>query len=162
MTEVPFVMRNANGQLLPGFTANPSGRPKMPVSITKILKERLEKHPDQGEQIVDSLMKLANKPDMGALALIIERIDGKVASEVNFKGIMVHVGDDYAKQGIETLTKDLESRKVRYLGVSDVSPSAGNNAQNEQIDQVVGEVVVDTIVDDDNPLNETIKRIKGQ
>lgn len=50
--------RNEKGQLLPGNTANPNGRPKGSLSITALVKEELEKVPDgQKVSYAEALIK---------------------------------------------------------------------------------------------------------
>ena len=70
--------RAEDGKWLPGKSGNPSGRPKMPLSLTKILKELLETEPEEAEAIVKAHIKQGKYGDMRAITELYDRIDGKV------------------------------------------------------------------------------------
>ena len=70
----------------PGQSGNPSGRPAMPVSIVKKLRSRLILQPELADQIVDSLLQLGIKSDLGAIKEVIDRIDGKVVETHRIEG----------------------------------------------------------------------------
>jgi len=110
-----FVKRDEHGRLLPGGAMlNPAGRPPNPVSLVKRLKDRLEASPKEQDDIINSLLGLS-KTEMSAIQLLFERVDGKVASEVNFKGVMINIGDEFAREALETNRKQLEQAKQTYL-----------------------------------------------
>jgi len=118
-----FIKRDEHGRLLPGGAMlNPAGRPPNPVSLVKRLKDRLAASPKEQDDIINSLLGLS-KSEMPAVQLLFDRIDGKVASHVNFQGVMVHIGDDYARLGLTSNTKELSNYEQLYL-------TDGNNGDN--------------------------------
>jgi hypothetical protein len=74
--------RAPNGQLLPGNTANPDGRPKGSVSVVEAIKRKLEEiDPEEKktylELFVNKVFKTAIKNgDVSMMRDIISRIDG--------------------------------------------------------------------------------------
>jgi hypothetical protein len=94
------------GRWKPGQSGNPHGRPKGTVSLTKTLRDLLEKeinlnvHPITGELNVKltvreimilAMMKKALKGDMTAIQTVFERVDGKVPLPMEHKGITVQL-----------------------------------------------------------------------
>jgi hypothetical protein len=82
-------LRNEKGQLLPGQTANPYGRPIGSVSIVTELRKRLQEIPT-GEKrayidlFVDRIMEKAMvEGDVAIMRDLIDRIDGKPAQSVD-------------------------------------------------------------------------------
>lgn len=75
-------MRNEKGQLLPGQTANPNGRPKGSVSIIDKLRQKLQEVPpgqkkEYAQLLVDKWMDDALvRGDFIALKEIVRYIDG--------------------------------------------------------------------------------------
>ncbi len=105
--------RDANGRILPGISGNPAGRARSTVSIVKALNERFEKEPGLVNDVIDSWLKLIRKPDANALNMLVERLDGKVASQLAVTGILLHVGNEYATQGLQALELDSSERQHR-------------------------------------------------
>jgi len=58
----------------------------MPISLVKLLKQRLEAHPEEAEQILDAWLGGAKKKDMRAISELLDRIDGKVAETHKIEG----------------------------------------------------------------------------
>lgn len=83
--------RNRSGQFRKGVSGNPGGRPRGRVSITHALcalaaDKAAWEHgapPEESwaERIARMLLDRASAGDMRAIALVIERIDGKARSE---------------------------------------------------------------------------------
>ena len=71
-------IRTSKGRFVKGLSGNPSGRPRMPVSLALILKQLLLEHPEDAKEIVASLIQLGKRGDLGAVRELFERIDGKV------------------------------------------------------------------------------------
>ena len=66
----------------PGQSGNPSGRPKLPVSIVQKLKELLTTQPELADKVASELVNLGTKPNfqqLQAIKELLDRIDGKVA-----------------------------------------------------------------------------------
>lgn len=118
-----MTLRDERGRILPGQTLNPGGR-QTTVSIVRALQERLKDNPHLIGEIVDSWMKLVKKPDSKAIEMLIERLDGKVPSELAIKGLIVHVGDEYAKLALEMNQKLINESTIKYL-------EGGNDAIQE-------------------------------
>ncbi len=95
----PVVMRNEKGQLLPGFTANPHGKPKGSRHLTTLLREAIEKiSSDEDEPadrlIVKKLVQMAKSGDMRAIELVLDRIDGKASQAVVLENNAVGLTDE--------------------------------------------------------------------
>ena len=116
MNEKVITLRDEKGHWLPGTPSpNPSGGPVLKVSLTKLLQDRLHNEPQTAQTIVNAWIDACKSRDMRALTEMLDRLEGKVASEVNLKALIVNVGDDYAREGIEAAKKDLVERQERYL-----------------------------------------------
>jgi hypothetical protein len=63
-------------------------------------------------EIAEAALSKARSGSPVHILEITERTDGKVASELNFKGVMVHVGDDYAKAGLAAARESLAAMLV--------------------------------------------------
>jgi hypothetical protein len=81
--------RAANGQLLPGNTANPFGRPPGTVSIVEALRRKLKEVPEGEDKrtylevFVDKLYEKTNQDgDVAMMKDLIDRIDGKPEQKV--------------------------------------------------------------------------------
>lgn len=75
--------RAENGQLLPGHTANPNGRPKGELTLIPLLRAKLAEVP-KGEKktyailLIDKLInKALEEGDLNAIKDVVDRIDGK-------------------------------------------------------------------------------------
>jgi hypothetical protein len=83
-------LRDEKGRLLPGQTANPSGRPKG-VSITKMMMEALEKTPEgskitYAEAILKKLLtKAIAEGNTTVLLEIWDKIDGRSKQTLGFE-----------------------------------------------------------------------------
>ena len=100
----------------PGQTGNPNGRPPNKSSITYWYKKLLEENEGMpAQQIALKAIQKAREGSLPHIQEITDRTDGKVVSEVNLKGVMLHIGDEYAELGLEAVKRDLEQRKQRLL-----------------------------------------------
>lgn len=74
--------RAENGQLLPGNTANPNGRPKGSYSIVEMIKKKLKEIPEgkdktYAEYFIEQVMKkTVVEGDVTMMRDVINRIDG--------------------------------------------------------------------------------------
>ena len=93
-------LRDEKGRLLPGYTANPKGKPKGSLSLLAILKRELQKIPE-GEDInyAEAIVNLylrevfkkktdesGNKipnPNVAVVESIIDRIDGRAKQSID-------------------------------------------------------------------------------
>jgi hypothetical protein len=69
-----------------GQSGNPAGRPKSEPTITPWLKRLLlEKHDGKprAEHVASRLIQMAQDGDVKAIAVVLERIDGKVPDQVD-------------------------------------------------------------------------------
>lgn len=107
-------MRNPDGTLKKGAVLNPNGRPKGARSMTTILREYLmnttRKTADGDEvTIAEGVMrKLADNALRGkerSIEMLLERIDGKVDSNINFKGYL----------GVDTTIPESDKEALRVL-----------------------------------------------
>jgi len=69
------VGRDVNGRWLPGESGNPNGRPK--DEITDILRQKVDL-----ERLAQTLLDLAYAGDIKAIALVYDRLSGRVADRV--------------------------------------------------------------------------------
>lgn len=81
------VMRNEKGQLLPGYTPNPYGKPKGARHMATLLKEAIEKISEGDEEpadvlIVKKVLQMAKRGDMRAISHIWNRIDGNAPQTI--------------------------------------------------------------------------------
>lgn len=102
--------RNEKGQLLPGNTANPNGRPSF--SIVSLLKEELQKCPNNTDKttyaklLIQRILKMAIQDGDGAMARdIINRVDGMP------RGSETYFNFDQRQQKIEIILTD-ETDKI--------------------------------------------------
>ncbi len=95
--EIVDERRNPDGTIKPGHTLNPNGRPKGSKSLSTLLKNHLintmrktaeGESVSLGEGIMRKLSDKALRGDTKAIEIILDRIDGKVDSNVNFKGYL--------------------------------------------------------------------------
>lgn len=83
--------RAENGQLLPGSTANPYGRPKGSYSIVELIKKKLQEIPEgknktYGEYFVEQVMKKSiTEGDVSMMKDLIDRVDGKALQRMGDK-----------------------------------------------------------------------------
>ena len=109
-----------------GVSGNPNGRPPNANSITHWIKELLaENAGDRAQKVATIAIKRAAEGEYNYFKEILERTDGKVASNVNFQGVMVHIGDDYARLGVQSSTKELTGYEQLYL-------TGGTNDDNNE------------------------------
>lgn len=118
-------MRNPDGTLKKGAVLNPNGRPKGARSMTTILREYLmnntRKTADGAEvTIAEGVMrKLADNALRGkerSIEMLLERIDGKVDSNVNFLGYL----------GVDTsITNEERADLIKLLYGSDNGDNTG-------------------------------------
>jgi len=81
------------GRWQKGESGNPSGRPKSDISLTKELRKQLgEVDPGTGklnvEVIVAAMVRRGKRGEPNALQMIADRIDGKVAQQLNVEANM--------------------------------------------------------------------------
>jgi hypothetical protein len=88
-------MRAENGQLLPGNTANPYGRPKGSLSITAEIKKKLEEYPEGDkktylEQLIQKIMdKAVKEGDTTTQGKIWAYIDGLPKENLELSGEVI-------------------------------------------------------------------------
>lgn len=104
----------------PGESGNPAGRPPKPLSITSKIKEYLERDIDEIARVAVAQLKQPGKEYVALLKEVLDRVEGKVASEVNIKSVVMHIGDEYAQRGLAAIRTDLNDRKKAYS--IDVTP----------------------------------------
>ena len=82
--------RDKSGHFLPGQSGNPRawgcGRKPGAVSLVTLLRNYLNKHPDEARAIVESLVKEGKLGNVVATKEIFERIDGKVVETHKIEG----------------------------------------------------------------------------
>ena len=71
-----------------GQSGNPKGRPVKNLSIVSLVKERLETHPEEAEEIALALIKLAKSKNLWAIESVMNRIDGKVEERHHIEGAL--------------------------------------------------------------------------
>lgn len=85
---------------VPGQSGNPGGRPKGSVSITRHIREALERQDEEEARLLaDAIIKQAKEGNSAALKTVMDRIDGPVKEETEHSGgitIKVEFGDDPA------------------------------------------------------------------
>lgn len=96
--------RDKNGRLLPGNTANPHGRPKGSLSVTALIKEKLQEvakghKKTYAELLVDEVVKRALKGDNQMVRQIWSYVDGMPKKQLDV---------DINKNGLEELTEFLK------------------------------------------------------
>jgi hypothetical protein len=74
--------RDDHGRLLPGYTANPNGRPLKGYSITETLKEMMAAQPEIKKALGTKLIELALKGDLTAIKLLMSYMDGMPKQEI--------------------------------------------------------------------------------
>lgn len=78
--------RNERGQLLPGHTANPVGRPPSKF-VTEAMKNRLER--GDADKIADEAFRLAFEAKdavrLGAITFIKESVEGKATQQIRLE-----------------------------------------------------------------------------
>ncbi len=71
---------------MPGQSGNPRGGPRGPRTLTtrlrKIIDQETKDGKDYGDLVMQVLVKAALKGDMKAMSLLLDRVDGKVAQEI--------------------------------------------------------------------------------
>ena len=75
-------------QWKPGQSGNPKGRPVKNLSIVSLVKDRLEKHPEEAEEIALALIHLAKTKNLWAIESVMNRIDGKVEERHHIEGAL--------------------------------------------------------------------------
>lgn len=89
--------------------------------------DALEKNQERLDELMDDLYSLATddkasrKERMEALKFLIEKAVPKSSYESSGRGIIIPVGDDYARAGLEAIRQDLEDRTMR-IGQSPYLP----------------------------------------
>ena len=87
----------------------------MRVTISGEVISILDKEPETLKAIARAWIESCKTPDIRALQELLDRTEGRVATEVTLKALIVNVGDEYAREGIEAIKRDLLERKERYL-----------------------------------------------
>jgi len=87
--------RDSSGRFIPGQSGNPLGRPPKNVSITSLIKEKLDTiDPKTGKThaqlITDKIFQIAMSGNLAAAQEILIRTDGKVTERHELTGIMIH------------------------------------------------------------------------
>ena len=74
-------------QFKPGQSGNPRGRPKGSLSLSTLLREALsENDGERAKRIIDAMITCAEKGDIRHIKELLDRIDGKVADNLNVEG----------------------------------------------------------------------------
>jgi hypothetical protein len=77
-------MRDEKGRFIKGSSGNPGGSPKISISITKQLVEKLEKDGCKDlDEITDKIIKLAKNGNEQMIKYLWERIDGKLKETID-------------------------------------------------------------------------------
>lgn len=122
-------IRNPDGTIKKGHTLNPAGRPKGARSLSTILKEYLintsRKTADGdtvtlAEGVMRKLVDNALRGKEKSIEILLERVDGKVDSNINFKGYL----------GVEQNMSDEE--KAQLLGLIYGTDNDNNIGQTDQ------------------------------
>jgi hypothetical protein len=58
------------------------GRPKGSVSLVAKLKAKLDEDPSRAEALMESLMRMAEGGDVQAMKIVLDRVDGPVATKI--------------------------------------------------------------------------------
>lgn len=69
-----------------GQSGNPAGRPRNEQTITTVLRRLLAEKQDGttgAEHVAATLLKMATDGDVKAIAIVLERIDGKVTEPID-------------------------------------------------------------------------------
>lgn len=81
------IHRDEKGRFLKGFPTNPNGNaPGTTVSLVGLLRRRLKEHPEEADAIVDALIQLGKKKNLGAIRETFDRIDGTVTQRIEATG----------------------------------------------------------------------------
>jgi hypothetical protein len=81
--------RDNKGRLLPGYTANPNGRPRKGMALAELLREYLDGSVDDSdcktrkEAFICAVYEKAMSGSNDAMRLVMEYIDGKAVQTVN-------------------------------------------------------------------------------
>jgi hypothetical protein len=78
--------RNEKGQLLPGSTANPNGRPPKGYSITEMMREMLANKPEVKEAIGAMIAAKAMEGDQVAIKTLWQYMDGMPSQGLELSG----------------------------------------------------------------------------
>lgn len=70
----------------PGQSGNPNGRPSGVRTWAVVLRERFEQGEITQEQLMDKLVAIADKGDLRAMDIIMERMDGKADQKLKLEG----------------------------------------------------------------------------
>ena len=106
------------GGFAPGNNANPKGRPKGSLNLTKILREKLEEkmgdgdNRTKGQALMDALVRMGLAEDRRAIKDIQERIDGKVPDNLNLNTDKGHYYPDLAQDTIDQICDDIAAKKA--------------------------------------------------
>lgn len=106
-------LRNIKGQLLPGYTANPKGRPKGTTSPITRVKQIFEESPEEFDAFIKNYMA-----DPLNRKHIVEMIDGKPVQDVTSKGEKIIPDPIYGKQSIQI--------RGHYSDKEDIQPNEEN------------------------------------
>ena len=97
--------RNEKGQLLPGSTANPNGRPLKGHSITETIKAMMDEKPEIKQALGSKVIQYALNGDMTAMKMLWQYIDGMPTQRNELTGkdgqpIQVETFTDLIRQAI--------------------------------------------------------------
>tara|TARA_R100000654_G_scaffold74039_1_gene107719 strand:- start:49 stop:414 length:366 start_codon:yes stop_codon:yes gene_type:complete len=99
--------RNRKGQFKAGSSGNPLGRPKDKMSITRMLKSKLDEV--SMEKVIVALIDKACEGNLKAIDLIFTRAEGRV-------NLMQDLNDDGLPKGFETIHIGMICDKCREVG----------------------------------------------
>ena len=106
--------RDSSGRFIPGQSGNPLGRPPKNVSITSLIKEKLDTiDPKTGKThaqlITDKIFQIAMSGNLSAAQEILIRTDGKVTERHEIAGLIVHVTPELLEQAQARLRESMGS-----------------------------------------------------
>ena len=99
--------RNRRGQFKPNHSGNLNGRPKDKLSITKMLKDKL----DTGamEIVIDALIEKASDGNLKAIELIFSRVEGRVNLMDKYQD------NDSLPRGFDVVTIGMECKTCKEI-----------------------------------------------
>ena len=108
--------RESNGHFLPGNKE--ASNKRTAVSLVRTMRDDLIAHPEKIIHIWNNLYSLSIKPDFRALEAIekiIERIDGKTPTEINVRGIIAHISEEYTQDVLKAMGREELERENQLL-----------------------------------------------
>ena len=110
-----MVRRDEKGRIQPGSVLNPGGKPKGTKHLSTILAESLseasgEELTTDQEIIIRKVIDMAKKGDMRAIALVWDRIEGKVMQSIHNINQDVGTNPEAQRMADEAISQFLKKR----------------------------------------------------